>query len=112
MTAPSRALAEAVLLPLTDGHVNLHPAVPLARALLAALDAPQPLDRETLAALKSCPFCGGKPLCGFRADMKWHVVCLDCGGSHEQHDDESKAIAAWNRRIARIRTLDEEASHE
>jgi hypothetical protein len=62
MTAPSRALAErltqaralaeAVLLPLTDSHVNLHPAVPLARALLAALDAePQRLDWERPARL-------------------------------------------------------------
>jgi hypothetical protein len=49
LAAKARALAEAVLLPLTDSHVNLHPAVPVARALLAALDAePQRLDRERL----------------------------------------------------------------
>ena len=54
------ALCEAVLLPLTDSHVNLHPAVPLAVALRAKLASePEPLtDPIRDAALLPCPFCG------------------------------------------------------
>jgi Lar family restriction alleviation protein len=59
-------------------------------------------------ALKSCPFCGGKP--GFTQMGDDHgndnaynfVICADCGATCANIDTrpEADCVAAWNRRAA------------
>ena len=45
--------------------------------------------------LLRCPFCGSKELMVAHI----HVDCLTCGARGPVKGTESKAIAAWNRRV-------------
>lgn len=50
--------------------------------------------------LRPCPFCGSSHVYSKNrgtADKHW-VTCRDCGTDGPFLDDESAAIAAWNRR--------------
>jgi glucokinase len=83
VTLPSqaRSLAEAVLLPLTGGPVNLHPAVPLARAVLAALDAEPRIDRVAVER-----FIAGWFITHYR-------IAYDTLGNERARADANEAIA-------------------
>jgi Lar family restriction alleviation protein len=49
--------------------------------------------------LKPCPFCGGQASLRFDADESvWSACCYVCDTYQSPNDDESEAIAAWNRR--------------
>lgn len=67
----------------------------------------RPTDPD-LPALSPCPFCGG-PAKLVDCDERW-IECMDCEASTGAYGTQDAAVAAWNRRSARVKGLEVDSS--
>lgn len=52
----------------------------------------------TKIRIRVCPFCGNKPIIGFKTPSKFIIRCVSCNVKMVQ-DREDKVIGMWNQRI-------------